>query len=235
MTKAASRILITPPFRLSYPNLVEPRAFQQNGKPKGDPKFSFEMLIEPDNLENFKLHDETTDTFVPVDIRKICVQVCKETWGSDFDVKTEFADKWPVKKGDVEADKKEAKGKDGDVYRGLYVINAKANEEFPPRLYYKADGKRKQIARGLDTDEARAKQLFAAGNYCFAEVTVKALETPQGKFIAFYVNSVMYLKEGERIGGNSLMDRFDGIEGGISDYDPTEGMAEETLDDEIPA
>lgn len=235
MSKAASRILITPVFRLSYPNLVEPRAYQENGKPKGDPKFSLEALIEPDDLENFKIHDETTDGLVPADIRKIAVQVAKETWGSDFNVKAEFAGKWPIKKGDDEADKKEAKGKDGDPYRGKYVINAKANEEFPPRLYYRADGKRKQIARGMDSDEARAKQLFAAGNYCVAEVTCKAGESPQGKYITFYVNSVLYVKEGERIGGNSLMDRFDGIEGGISDYDPTEGMAEETLDDEIPA
>lgn len=223
----ASKILITPEFRMSYPNLVTPRAFK--GK-SGEPVYNVEMLFPAEQLEEFKLFDEKAQEFITVDVRQVASAVAKEEWAG-IDVKAEFqvGKNWPILTGDDLADKKDAAGKSGDAYRGMKVIRAKASNEYPPRLYCSEDGQRKQLVRGLETDENRAKQLFVGGHYAFAEVTCKAQETPQGKFITFYINSVRFLREGERLGSPSLMDRFDGVQGGQEDYDPTAGM-----DDEIP-
>ncbi len=105
-----------------------------------------------------------------------------------------------------------------------------SKEEIPPRLYCIEDGKKRQLVRGLDSDMEKASQLFRGGSYVYAELTVKAVKTPQGKFVTCYVNGVVFVKQGEMLGSPSMMDRYDGgITGGESDYDPTEG-----LDDDIP-
>ena len=227
----STHILITPEFRFSYPKLVVPKPFMQNGKAKGDPNYGLQMIFEPEDLERFKLFDEDAGTFVDVDIRKICAQVAKDEW-PDLNLKEAVAEKelsWPIVKGDKLAAKAEAKKKESEHYKGMEVISASASQEYPPMLYVTENGKRKQIVRGLDTDEQKAKQLFdVGGNFGFAEVTVKAGDV-NGKYVKFYVNSVRFTKAGQRLGGTSMMDRFDGVMGGESDHDATEG-----LDDEIP-
>lgn len=226
----ASRILITPEFRLSYPNLVTPRAYQD----KGDKKYSLEMLFDPESMGKFKAPDEASGTFVDVNLAQIAAEVAKEEWNG-INVKEAVGSGalgWPINSGDAKADKREMKKKSGDHYRGLKVISAKASLEYPPTLYVKkTDGGWGRMMRGMDSEESQANNLYAGGNYCFAEINVKAVETPQGNFVTVYVNSVKFLREGERLGGQSLMERFDGIGGGQSDHDPTAGMGS----DDIPA
>ena len=57
--------------------------------------------------------------------------------------------------------------------------------------------------------------------------------TGDNKYVTFYVNSVVFKKDGERLGGGSHMERLLGVKGGETTYDPTEGM-KSNLDDEIP-
>lgn len=228
-TEKTSRIVISAPFRLSFPTLMEPKRYEN----KGDPFYSMQMLFETEALESFKLWNDESGDFEEVDIRKLAAALAKEQW-PDINVKEAVAHgglHWPIKSGDKHADKREAEGKTGnDHYRGAWIINAKSSEKFPPSLYY-MDGKvRKQVDRLSDTGRQVSQQKFYGGAWCIAELNVVA---HQDKYISFYVNSVKFVKDGERFGGVSAMDRFDGVTGGSADYDPTAGM-DDDLDDEIP-
>ena len=185
------------------------------------------MIFALEDLDNFNKFNEDLEVFESVNIKDTCVELAKAEW-PDIDIKSEFTAKnWPIKDGDALAKKREAKKKNGDHYKGLKVIRGKASKEYPPRLYYTEEGKSKLVARGLESDENKAKSLFTGGNYAYAEVTVKPNELNDDKYITFYLNSVKFVKTGERLGGQSMLDRFEGIMGGVSDHDPTAGMDDE--------
>lgn len=227
MSKNNPTILITPPFKLSYPNLLEPRPFMKNGKPKGDPKYSMEMIFTPEDMKNFKKWDDTTGEFKTVNFSEVCVVVAKEEF-EGINVKEAVGSgdlSWPVRNGD---DIVEKKGEKAEHYAGSKVISAHCNQDYPPRLYYTDDGERKQLSRATDNGRDRIKQMFYGGAVAYAEVTVKAGDA-DGNYVTVYVNSVKFVKDGERLGGKSAMDRFEGVDGGSSDIDPTADM-----DDEIP-
>lgn len=227
--------LITPEFRLSFVNLVIPQPYMENGKPKGDPYFSLEMLFDPEDMKSFKRWDEDAQDLIDVDVARICVEAAKNAWPG-INVQEEFTvgDNWPIHDGDAHADAKEAAGKKNvDHYRGIKLIKAKTNQDIPPRLYIMEKGKRVQLAQAIEADANRAKQLFAGGNYAYAELSCAGVMSGKNKYITFYVNSVVFTREGDRLGGSSLMDRFEGYKSQTTDYDPTDGM-DGDLDDEIP-
>jgi len=206
-----------------------------NGKPKGEPKFSLEMLFDPEDMNSFKRWDEDAQALVDVSVAQVCVEAAKITWPG-INVKEEFkvGVNWPIHDGDAWADMKEAKGeKNVDHYRGIKLIKAKTSEDIPPRLYIMENGKRTQLAQAIEADANRAKQFFAGGNYAYAELSCAGVLSGTDKYITFYVNSVVFTRTGDRLGGSSLIDRFEGYKSQSADYDPTEGM-DNDLDDEIP-
>jgi hypothetical protein len=220
-----SRLLITPPFRMSYPNLIKPRPYNN----KGEPRYSLDMIFDPDMMEKFWLADDTVEKgFRQVQVKDVLVEIFKEKWPSGKMKETLHKDGWPLKSGDKLADRQEAKGKNGDAYKGKTIISAKASKDYPPTLKYKNGGKTVNLDMSTDADKKKAEALFAGGNYARAEVNAKAIDTPDC-YLVFYVNNVIFFKEGEKLGRGSALDRFDGIEGGESDYDPTRD-----LDDEVP-
>ena len=80
-----------------------------------------------------------------------------------------------------------------------------------------------------ENDMAKANSLVVGGYYARANINGKSQETPQGRFVTFYVNAVLFFKVGVKIGGMTAEELFGGVEGGTSDADVTAGM-----DDEIP-
>lgn len=234
MAKVEPILLITPPFTLGYPNVIEPRPYMEGGKVKGDPKFSMEMIFDPGDMGSFKLPTDDGG-FQDEDIAKVYVRAAKRAFGDDFDVKAAAAHgglKWPLLSGEKLMEKKISKGKKPESvahYEGKKIISATCSQDYPPTLKYTEGGQRKQINRGLDADVQKAKGLFYGGAVCIAELSIKGMEVDERKYIVTYFNSLMFIRNGERLGGQSLMDRFDGIDGGQSDHDPTAG-----LDDEIP-
>lgn len=231
MADGGQRRLLTPLSRLSYPAVIEPKPVMNDLTKK---RYGAELLIEPTDLAKFKL---MTDTGLEmVDIRTVCATVAREEWGEDFDVEAkkkvdprEGGLGWPLKDGNPFAARREADGKASDHYKGKVYIRTKGSENFPPVLKFLTQEKTFQILdRGTDLDVIR--EYFTAGNYVLAEITAKAVETPGvgHKFVTFYLNGVCYIRKGERLGsGGSLLDeRIDGILGGISDIDPTDGMDE---------
>ena len=220
--KSASLLLRTPVFRMSYPNLVDPKPYQdpKTGK-KGDPTYNVEALIKPDDIAKFQVLRD--DTWEEVDVKQAMAEVAKTEW-TDINLKEAVAQKalgWPLKDGEKKKAEREAKGKKGDVYEGVKVLPLKASKDYPPQLYVVEGGKFRELSRANEADKAKAEQLFVGGYYAKGNVNLKAVETPQGRYVTFYLNAIVFIREGERIGGMSAEERFGGIEGGESDYDPT--------------
>lgn len=232
------RRLLTPEFRMSFAKLITPEAYKENGKDKGEPKYSVECIFSPESLTKF-LEDDGKGGFAEVDVRLVCAQVAKAEW-PDMNPKEAVETKtlfWPIYDGDQyvvkQTAKATAKGKaapDLKHYAGKKLFRISAAKEYPPVLSFKDKGATVSLNRASDSDLAKAKQVFTGGNYAIAEITVKATATAQGKFVNFYVNSVRMTRTGDALGGGGgMMNRFDGVQGGKSDKDPTVG-----IEDEIP-
>ena len=236
--KNPSITVVTQPFIISYPKLMKPEPYMEDGKPKGEPQFSFEAISTPDDLAAWDILDKGKDEFIKGGIEKRCVALAREKFGSDFDVvaAVKHGDlTWPFKSGDRRADEKGAKA---EVYRGKKFWRAKALAEIngninEPSLYENADDGVIKLMRSTEAGKQRIGELFYGGAICTAELNAVAGETAQGKYVTFYVNSVVFEKDGERLGGGSAIERLRGVSGGESATDPTVGM-KETLDDEIP-
>ena len=229
--KSASLLLRTPVVRMSYPNLLNPKKFKdpKTGR-EGNPMYNFEMIMTPEDLENFEVLRET-DEWDSINVSHAMAEVAKEEWPG-INLKEAVANKslrWPLKDGNQKKAEREANGKKGDVYEGMKIIPVKATEKWPPQLYVVENSKFRELKRDDDADRRKIDQIFVAGYYVRANVNVTTAFLNEIKYVTFYVNAVVFIREGERIGGMTAEQRFGGIEGGESDYDPTEG-----LDDEIP-
>jgi len=235
--------LISQPFTLSWPEVMKPKAYQPKGatKPKGDPEFSFEGISDLDDLTAWSILDRDKGEFFPGDVQKRCVRLAKEKWGDDYNVIEAVKTKglgWPFKSGDAKADAKAGKA---EHYRGRRAWRARATPEIngrinEPGLYESAEGgKLIKLMRSTEAGKARISELFYSGAVCTAEVSAVAMETPQGRFITFYFNSLVFEKNGDRIGGVPAIERQRGVVGGDTNYDPSAGMkGGDELDDEIP-
>ena len=231
--------VITQPFILSYPKLFKPEPYMEDGKAKGDPKYSFEAISDLDELLTWQILDKDANEFIDGGVEKRLVALAREKWGADFDVKAAVMHgglSWPFKSGDK---KFEEKGSTAEHYKGKKFWRAAALAEIngspnAPALYCD-DGKAKavKLLRGTEAGKARIAELFYGGAICIAELNAVAGTAGDNKYVTFYVNSVVFKKDGERLGGGSHMERLLGVKGGETDYDPTQGMSGD-LEDEIP-
>lgn len=256
MVKTVSRVVLTPEFRGSYVNVIEPTEFREPGKPpSGKWAYTSEMIFTEDSLTKFRVDRDGTLVFV--DIRKILEEIALEAWpelagpaqpGQQFTpLQLAFigplSKGWPLRKGDQVADKAlrnaAAANKpppNVDHYRGNRVIAAKSNvtpKTQPPALAHivKGNSKPQPLNRAMPSDMQSAKPLMVGGNHFVAEINLKATEVGGLKFIVPYLNAFTYTREGAKFGfqGGALMSRFEGVAGGESSHDPTAG-----LDAEIP-
>jgi len=221
-----SRILRTPVCRMSYPNLVKARVYEDKKKGiKGDPRYSCDFLLEPADLEKFQVLEE--GAWGNVSLKAVLAAAAREAWPG-MDVKEAVKHggiKWPITDGNVLATRREAEGKkNSDLTKDKFTISASTKEEFAPQLFVLQGGEAIELDRNAVADKATIQKLFVGGQYVVAGLKLKPNETPQGKFLTFYLNSVLYVKKGERIGGMTGETMFAGIEGGEADLDPTEGL-----------
>ena len=241
--KNTSRTILTPTFRLSYPTLVVPEKFKdpETGQEKGDPVYNMEMIFDPEDLTKFQVENTDTGEWDLIDVRALGAQLAKQKWHTEEEpFNPAEAVKhgglgWPFKNGDERAKKK---GGNADHLKGKTLVRAKALSEIngkpnAPRLYYTEDGDLKQIVRGSDAAKEQAAAMFYGGAMCSAELSIVASEFATKKYITIYINGVVFDAHGERLGSGSALERFRGVRGGQSNYDPTEGMGT-SLEDEIP-
>lgn len=224
MGKGNSKTLLTPVFRMAFPNFIEPKQITVNGKPQGDHLFTATCIFDPADLDKFQVPDpQDPNKLTNVNIAKVVAELCRAEWPG-IDLNAEMGQTWPIVDGDKYAAKQEAKQKSADAYKGKKLINVKAKSDYPPSLYAVVDGKLTQLNRQMPNHIAVARSVFIGGYYAIAEVNVSPNEFAGRKYATFYVNNVRFVKEGERLGGQSLMNRFAGVMGGASDHDPTHGL-----------
>ena len=235
--------VITEPFILSYPKLLTAAPFIDpiTKQPKGDPVFSFEAISALDALAAWDIYPKDSDEAVKDKIEVRLVALAKEKWGDDFDVKAAVAAgglSWPFKSGNAKADEKGAKAdhyRDTKFWRGkaLAEINGSPNE---PSLYDGSKGGELiKLRRTTEAGKARIGELFYGGAICTAELNAVAGTLGVNKYITFYVNSIVFERDGDRLGGGSKIERMRGVKGGESAVDPSAGMDKpDSLDAEIP-
>jgi hypothetical protein len=232
-TKERPIIALSPEFKVSYPQISKPSQYQDNAKLM----YSVEAIIKPEDLGKFRVKDDSGDT-VQAHLEQLALQAAKREWGQNFNAKAacDAKDmKWPVKYGDEIIAKKDPIQQDRlGHYEGMRIFSSKCNAVIngkpnAPVVRYQDDmGMVVNLDPRNPDHTAKIDELFKPGNFACAEINVKAYEVSEIKHVVFYLNKIMFLREGERIGSTSLMDdAFSGVSGGQSDYNPTQGMADE--------
>ena len=244
-----SRNILTSEVRFSYVNVLEPTQYKD---PKtgalGKWSYHLELIIEEAGLKKFQMKN-AAGALQDVDISQVLKELALEAWpelavapqpGQPSPLVLAFSGAgekgWPLRRGDKFADAAKVKGKDGEHYRGKRIMTAKSNvhpKTNPPSLSMPIDGKVRVLNRLVPSDMAAAKLAFTGGNYGYAELNIVTQDVAGGKFLTVYLNSLRYSRDGAKFGnqGGDLMSKFDGIQGGTANYDPTKGMA---MADEIP-
>lgn len=253
-TKTPSRSLVTGEFRMSYPSLLKAREYQDPKTKQGTGKFTYQVdgMFELPQLDKFQMYDEATKTYSVVNAKQVFANLAAEAWGAlplvdpatqqtvpfsaaklfQFQgLKNGQINGWALRKGDIMAQYREAAGKRGDFYKGLEVMTMKSyvTDKMPaPQLsYVTGTNTFRNLDRTNPADMELARSLFAGGNYAFAAINVQAKDVAGIHYLVAYLNSIRFTRKGEPLGGQTEMDRFDGISGGVSPHDPTQGMDEE--------
>ncbi len=191
-------------------NLLQPRAFEQAGKPKGEPKYGITLLLDPDG----------TDVKTA---RALLGQIAKEAFPDVPIAKI----KMPIAMGDKLNEKRVAKAKKAiDFYKGKAVLTARSGNQ--PRLSAEIDG---GVVDLTDPDQIKANgKVFYAGALMLAQVNFAPYgdavdadggDSPPG--ITAYLNHVYSTGRGERIGGGApAAETFKAYVGTASSFDPTQ-------------
>jgi hypothetical protein len=214
-TKVDGRFSPNKEAKMVFPNLKEAKAVMKNGKPRGEPKFGARILVT--NPEDIAA------------IKKKAVEVARAKWPG-VNLKTL---KFPFSDGAKEAAKSKTNGKDGSFYGDASTLVVTARSKYQPRLsIYQGPNKAPQELDGPTL--ATAWNKFYSG----------AFVLPQWNFVAYdpvsddgeakagvtaYLDQVMWIKDGQRIGAPSASEAFKHYQGSVSTEDPT-GSA---IDDEI--
>lgn len=178
--------IITPKFRVSFPNVFRPQAPMQGST--GEAKYGLQMLFaKGENIDELK---------------KLAHEACAEKWGSD-------KAKWPKNLRSPFRDQGE-KDYDGYVEGAIFVS---ATSKLKPGL---VDKNNRDI---ISEDD------FYPGCYARAQVNAFAYDTAGNRGVAFGLNNVQKLAEGEPLGGRQPASAvFSKVEGDDEDNSSTDGL-----------
>ena len=210
---------VNTPVTLIFPNVVDPKPFQEKGKAKGDPKYSASFVFKTDHPD------------LP-DMKSLILSVAKAKWpGRDViaDVKAGKL-RMPFTTGEKIAAKAEAKikaaGKEFDASRTEYLkgtIVFKTKSDYPPGLGVVTSAN--QIVEVTSDNKALHKGAFYFGTDCLCRMNFVAYEGEAiGAGVTAYLDMVVSLNRGKRLSGRvSAAEAFKGVAGSASMEDPTGG------------
>ena len=210
----------TAPAVLVFPNLFEAKKFKKNGKEAGEAKYGGTLILSPDHADLAAL-------------KARAIAVAKAKWPGR-DLQADFKNgelRMPWQSGDKLAEKRVKKltnaGKDddgkGDFQKGKVVI--KTSSKYQPRLSVINAGKIVDLEESTFTAH---KSKFYSGTQVLAQVNLVPYDGvgEDGKDgVTAYLNMVLTLNKGERIGGSgpAASEVFKGYVGNVTDEDPTGG------------
>lgn len=202
---AARHMIVTPKFRVSFPNVFTPRAFQDaEGQTK---HFRLDMIFE--SRDDFKLPYKGKKVQTP-SMASAVANAKADQWGTD-------KAKWPTFANPVFKDGNTRVRQDGDVmdgYAGKWFVTAKSSEKFPPKVVDLA-------GNPIGEDQ------FYGGCYAIAQLIARPYAFGKNFGVRFLLNQIQKVADGERFGGFER-DVFDVKEAG----EEIEGDAEETATEE---
>ncbi len=216
---------LTQPVVMSFPHLLEPKAFMENGKAKGEPKYSANLNFNADS-EDLKA------------LKTLAAGLARAKWpDKPFFLTLQDGTKlpqilFPFSSGDKLADEREKKGKkDGDWLRGKVVIACRSKYE--PRLSYIENGKIIDLENDMAKQAAKGK--FYPGVEVLAQINLVPYD-PVGQSgkagVAVYLNMVLSTNKGARIaGGQTASEAFKGYVGAVSAENPMAPGAGMDMDD----
>jgi len=202
------RYVFTAAVRMPFGNLIVPVPVGRKGKAKGDPKYSGTFLLALDGADLKAAKAKAAE-------------VARARWpGRDL---KEL--KFPFTNGEKRAEKSKAGGKDGSFFNGTVVLDARSKYE--PRLSLLAGKAIRDLEGAQRAVEGKAK--FYNGCYVVPQVNFVAYDgqeedgrgNPDG--VTAYLDAVLWVKDGPRIGGSSGADVFKTYAGTVSGEDPTTG------------
>lgn len=208
---------LTQPVVMSFPHVLEPKVFTENGRPKGEPKYSASFNFPADS-EDLKA------------LKALAAKLAREKFpDKPFFVTTTEGVKipqifFPFSSGDKLAEARKTKGKnDGEYMVGKVIMVARSKYE--PRLSYVEKGKI------IDCEGEMAKQAAKNKFYNGVEVLAQFNLVPYDAVgstglpgVAVYLNMVLSTGKGARLsGGQSASEAFKGYVGSVSAEDPTGG------------
>lgn len=206
-TKVDGRIALLKPVRALFCNVLNARKFKKNGKEVGEAKYDATLVLDNDDVKA---------------IKDKMLSVAKAKWPSR-DLKEL---KFPIKKAETVAAKAKAKNKDASIYTdGTFIMAARSKYE--PQLSY-LDGKK--VVEFTEANRGLAKSKFYNGCYIVAQLNFVPYEGDEDDGVTAYLDAVLWVKDGPKIGGVSAAEAFKGYVGTVSGEDPTGGQV---LDDEI--
>ena len=219
---------LTQPVVASFLQVLEPKAFIENGKAKGDPKYSINL--------NFPTDSEDLKAIKALAMKLFRAQFPNQPLNATLENGEKIAlAVFPFASGDKLADLRAEKGKkDSEYMRGKVVLTSRSKYE--PRLSYIDKGK----IIDLENDVAKqaAKGKFFNGVEVLAQINLVpyAAVGQNGKpGVTAYLNMVVSTGKGTRVsGGQTASEAFKGYVGAVSAEDPTGPGADEIMDDEIP-
>ena len=186
--KADDIVVLTPAFRVSFPNVFKPRAAFDNQ----EPTYNIQMLfpMDPKNYPE-KLRKALPQACVDLsNVKKALAAAATKEWGSK--------EKWPTFKHPV-IRKGEDKS-DLDQYKGMFFINAKS--QFKPGIVNQAN------------EDIITPEEFYAG--CWARATLRAY-TYDNKFgagVNLGLQNLQFLMDDAAFSGKrNAKDDFEAIEG----------------------
>ncbi len=175
----------TPVGRVIHHSLFTKDTYVDEKGRAGTPGYKVLLAFAPKVIEEFEGH---------------IVAACVDLWGAEAD-----DDYWnekirsPIKDGDKEAAKREAKGKNGDATRGLLVLQA--------HTIFNAQGV--DADGGVYVCDANAKELdFAARNkiiyngcHGIANISISPYLIDERKGVTLYLNGFQFMEDGDKLGG----------------------------------
>ncbi len=174
----ARHAVITPVFRVSFPNVFKPKLNELSDKTE----YSLDMIF--DSKEAFK-EEYKGKKKQTVSLLKAVANAKADQWGADKTKWPEFKNK-TFKNGDENVSKKDGEIRKG--YEGKVYLTAKSDEKFPPKVV---------LANGEPADE----KAFYGGCYARAQVIARPYEMGGNCGVRFILKQLIKVKDGERFGG----------------------------------
>lgn len=221
--KVDGRYTFSQAVRMPFSNLFEPKPVGKRGKAKGTPKYSSTFLVSPDSPDLAAMKAKA-------------IAVAKAKWPNrdlkELKFPWELGDK-RIAKEQAQATKEGRAPRDNSFMAGQLAVTARSL--YAPQLAVLSGG---VIAEYQDDKRPLAKQKIYNGCYVVAQINFAAYDGQQDEDtgagnpdgVNAYLDMVMKVKEGDRIGGANISNTFKSYVGTVTDEDPTAGAGEDLSD-----